>query len=210
MVNFTIEIAGKKQKVTSPSQWDEVTLEQFIRIENEFMNDKDNFCLLFSILTGLDISIVEGSTDKEVERQLYSICAFVGTPMNFDHFKHSTHLAIGDEFVKIPTDLTDISLGQKIMISQSIKKVEDIMIQIPIVLANLLQPVIDKEYDREKVKLLAEKIKGANGIQCYSLAKGFFLLSKILKNIGLSNLKQYQSQRMKRLSTYPSWLKEVA
>lgn len=209
MISFSIEINGKKQRVTAASSWDELTLEQFIRIENEFMNDKDNFCLLFSILTGIDIDIVEGVTDKEAERQLYKICAFIAKPMNFDHFKHNSVLEVDGELVKIPENLVDITLGQKIMISQSIKNVEDIVVEIPIVLSNILQPVIDGKYDREKIKLLAEKIKQCNGIQCYSLAKSFFLRSRILKSIGLNNLEQYQAQRMKRQSTSPKWLKEI-
>ena len=209
MINFSIEINGKKQRVSSPSSWDELSLDQFIRIETEFMDDKDNFCLLFSILTGLDIDIVEGTTDKEAERQLYKICSFIAKPMNFDVFKHNTFLDIEGALVKVPTDLSNITLGQKIMISQSIKNVEDIVKEIPIVLANILQPVIDDKYDREKVKLLSEKIKSCNGVQCYSLAKGFFLTSQILKNIGLNNLEQYQSQRMKRVNTSPKWLKGI-
>lgn len=209
MINFTVTIDGKKKTINSPSAWNELTLSQFIRIENEFMKDKDNFVLLFHILTGLDISFIEGSKDKSVEKQLYKICAFIGDTIELDKVTHSDALIIEGDVVMIPKDLSDITLGQKIMVSQAIKNIDDIVTKIPIVLANIMQPARDGKYDRHKVKEMEVVMGNCNGLECYSLAKGFFLRSKILNNIGLTNSKEYQSQRMRHRSISPKWLTEI-
>tara|TARA_R110000737_G_scaffold229354_1_gene243072 strand:- start:267 stop:899 length:633 start_codon:yes stop_codon:yes gene_type:complete len=209
MINFTLTIDGKKKTINSPSAWNELTLYQFIRIENEFMKDKENFILLFNILTGLDIEFLEGSKDKEVEKQLYRICAFICEPIELDNVTHSDALLINGDAVMIPKDLSDITLGQKIMVSQAIKNIDDIVTKIPIVLANIMQPAKDGKYDRHKVKELEVIINDCNGLECYSLAKGFFLRSKILNNIGLTNSKAYQSQRMRQRNISPKWLTEI-
>ena len=209
MTNFTVTIDGKKRTINAPSSWNELTLRQFIRIETEFMEDRENFILLFHILTGLDIAFIEDSKDKEVEKQLYKICSFIGESIELDKVTHGDALMINDVPVKVPKDLGDISLGQKIMISQAIKGIDDIVIKMPIVLANIMQPSRDGKYDRHKVKEMEETMNECNGLECYSLAKGFFLSSKILNNTGLTSSKESQSQRMKQRSIYPKWLTEI-
>lgn len=209
MTNFTVTIDGKKKTINAPSSWNELTLRQFIRIETEFMEDRENFILLFHILTGLDIAFIEGSKDKEVEKQLYKICSFIGEEIELDKVTHGDALMINDIPVKVPKDLSDISLGQKIMISQAIKGIDDIVTKMPIVLANIMQPSRDGKYDRHKVKEMEEVMNECNGLECYSLAKGFFLSSKILSNTGLTSSKESQSRRMRRRSIYPKWLTEI-
>ena len=196
---------GTKTKLLIASCWEELTLSQLIQIE---LHKDNNVLRLFSILTGIPIEVPENSTDKNLEKVIWQAVAFLKTPVDWENLKPPPIFEIDGELFKTPDQFGDLMIGQKILIGQTVKDVEDLLEKMPRILAILFMPKYtkDKKFDSSKINELSGKILGSLGLESYAIAKGFFLLSNHLKTYGLPDLKKYQSQKTPTKKILRKWL----
>jgi len=196
---------GKKERVLIPSNWNELTLEQFIKIENL---DWSNVLEVFSVVTGLDISIPENSKDKNLERTIWESIAFLNEVPDWSRLKAPKVFEIEGELYTVPTDFEKMMVGQKILIGQTVKDIEDLIVKIPRVLAIIFMPQYTKDgkFDSSKIDELGGKILKSLGVESYAIAKGFFLRSNHLRKYGLNGLKKYQQSKTKTKRISRNWL----
>lgn len=197
---------GKTQKVNIVQGWEELSLKQFIEIEGL----KDfNPLGVFSILSGIECSVLENSKDTKLEKAVYDAVKFLGHVPNYEEMKASPYIELDGDVLQTPKKIDSLMLGQKMMVMAKIREVEDLIKEVPTILAILFLPQLNGgRFDSNKVEPLAKRFEGANGLRAYSIARGFFLSYKILKKVGVNNLKTYlhQKPRTRRLS--PKWLTE--
>jgi hypothetical protein len=194
----------KKIKLSAPTSWDELTLEQLIQIETMKKND---VLKLFCILTGLDMSIAENSKDKNLEAAVWQIVNFIANPPDWDSLAIPPIFQIGKEFAKTPLKYSSLTVGQNILISQTILNVEDLVTKIPEVLAIIFQPIIDKgEFDSKRLEEIKEEVKKSNGLGAFAIGRFFFQNTKLIKAVGIKDLKAYQSKRTPKPKLSPDWL----
>ena len=213
MQKFTVHTATEKKEVLAASNWRELTLEQIIQIETDWRQDP-TVLKAFSILTGLSLEITENLNDPDIEKKVWSIMSFMKTPPNWKELKPPKALTIEGKMYKIPTKIGGLMLGQKIMLLQAADDIETILEKIPLSIAIIMQPYIDRvknkgvlKYDSERVEYLAGQIVKSNGLDCYASAVFFFAKLRSSLSFRTSDSKTYQpaKDQMKTLSN--KWLK---
>ncbi len=154
MIQFSIKTEdGKTLRISSPASWSEINLGQLIAIETKW--DKKSPIQLFSIITGLDISLLSNSKEKGLEDKLMAICAFVYDQPDWEHMPVPKRLWIGDEGYTTPKDISKKMLGQKIMINGiAIKEGTDLIKYIPRIVAIYMQPIIDGDFENDRLEYI--------------------------------------------------------
>lgn len=203
--NYTNQ-EGKKLEVTAPNSYYELPLDMFIRIEKE---GKQDVMKLFSILSGVNLKVAENCTDKKLERAVWEVVAFLSKPFDFAALDKPEKIEIDGQIYDVPKKLESLMIGQKIMIAQIVKSVEDMVNQMPKIMAVLMMPAYNKgEFDSDKIDELAGKLLNSNALSCYAITKGFFLTSNHLKNYGVNGLKEYQKSKTKTKKLHHKWLSQ--
>ena len=192
---------GKKAKRLVPNKWGELSLSQVIKVSAV---KSSNVLELFSIITGIPASVPENSTDKALEESIWKVVEFIGDPPEWKDLKAPSKLVLGVDALLVPKKFSKLMIGQKIMIAQCVRKVEDMIEQMPRILAVIFQPIIDKKIDNgrfnsDRIDEIAGQMLAVNGIDGYAISSSFFLRSKILKQYGISGLQEYLNKphRMK-------------
>ena len=205
MKTITIKnVKGEKEKYNIPTSWNELTLAQFIRIEGA---DKSNILLLFSIITGLDITIAENSKDEKLEAVIWDSVSFLVNAPDWEKLEAPMLYEISGEMYRVPKDFKQLMIGQKILIGQAVKNIEDLIEKMPRVLAVLFLPLTNGgNFDSNKLDDLAGKITNSLGVEGYTIAKLFFLSSQHLRTYGISGLKRYQQSKTKTSKISRFWL----
>jgi len=189
MIQFNIHTDKGVQRITSPASWRELTLEQLIRLETEW--DRESPLALFAIITGLDIQLLENSREKGLEDTMLAICAFAYDQPQWDNLPKPEHFEIAGKIYKAPKNIEEKLLGQKIRVSQIVIKAgEDLLTQLPKIIAIYMQEVIDGKYDGNKVDDLEKEILKSPAMDAYGLGRFFFRKSIDLINIGELSSKQ--------------------
>lgn len=189
MIQFNAKTEEGTVRVTSPASWRELKLRQLIQLENEW--DGQDPIKLFSIITGLDVKLLENSRQEGLENTMLAVCAFAYDRPQWEELPRPHHIEIDGQVYKTPSDISKKLLGQKIRVSQIvIKGGKDLLSSLPKIIAIYMQEVIDDEYDGDKVDALEEKIMDCSAIDAYGLGKFFFQRSSNLINIGQLNLKK--------------------
>jgi len=189
MIQFSIKTEDGKHRVSSPASWREINLGQLIDIETKW--DKKDPIQLFSIITGLDIALLSNSNQNGLEDKMMAICAFAYDQPDWEHLDKPKYIEIGTEAYITPTNISKKMLGQKIMINQiAIKEGVDLIKHIPKIVAIYMQPIIDGDYKDERLEEIEELLLKSSAMECFALARFFFLRSQNLMNIGEINLQK--------------------
>lgn len=182
---------GKGDRIFCPASWREINLSQLIDIETKW--DKKNPIQLFSIITGLDVALLSNSKQKDLEDKMMAICAFAHVQPDWEQLSRPKYIEIGTKAYKTPKDISKKMLGQKIMINQiAIKEGVDLIKHIPKIVAIYMQPIIDGDYKDERIEEIEELLLKSSAMECFALARFFFLRSQNLMNIGQVSLKESQ------------------
>lgn len=195
---------GKRQTKIVPTKWEELSLAQLVKVS---AISHDNVLELFCIITGIPTSVPENSRDKSLERNIWQVVEFIGNPPNWKELKPLKRLFLNGVYRLVPEKFSNLMIGQKIMIAQCVRKVEDMIEQMPRILAIIFQPVIDNgKFESKRIDKLAGEMLEVNGIEGYAIASSFFLRSKILRSYGISGLKEYQKQLCPMKKPLKNWL----
>lgn len=186
MISFQItDNKGKRMKVECPSSWDELTLKNLLDIEN---CDRAPLTI-FSLLTGIEFDILRDSKQEDLEYQIYLAIEFVHDSPKWDELKPPSNIVIDGRVIKIPKDISVLTLGQKIMFDQTLVNATNLTQVIPQALAIYLQPLIDgAKYDRDKQEAAQKVILTLPATQMYALVNFFLTSRSNLKKFGLIGL----------------------
>jgi hypothetical protein len=189
MLKLSIKTNKGKQTIQCPQSWEEVSVEQYIRIIKEW--DDEDWIKLFSILSGLDVDYVSQSTNGQIESLVYQTIEFALKPFDWKALPMPEEIDLTPIWLKdnplipphtkVPKKIGRLSIGQAIQARRSLEGMSDIREGISIVTAIYLQPLIDKgPFDMLRVTEL-EYLIGKNRItKIYPL--GFFLLRRLQDN----------------------------
>jgi len=204
MISFSISTSAGKKKVNAPSSWEEISYRKMIQIETEW--DKKDIVQLFSILIDVDYNLVADSTDKKLDETLYQICSFAFENPDWEKLKPPKHILWEGKMIKIPTDLTQETLAQKIMIDNILRSEELVWEAIPKAAAVYLHPKIDEmaKIDQEIMEDVAEKMLDRGAIEVYSIGNFFLQKLKGYKKSLLASLLLKSLTHSKNLRTPPS------
>ena len=171
-----LEVKLNGQRKIIPNKWEELTTDKLIRID---AHDKKDLLGLFSILTEMDLEILESDKTPGMEKALYKAVEFIFNPPDWTKLKPSKSLYYMGGLYEIPTDFSKMMLGQKILISQLVVQEEKLVENIAKVVSIAMQPIIDKseKYDEKRAENIEKNLLKHNGLEVYAQAKFFFQLS---------------------------------
>jgi len=185
MIKLKLKTQNGTLHIECKSSWDELTLSEFIQLETVGISALSPL-KIFSILTGLEVDILANASGKEVLNNLTGVTSFINSAPKFEDLPPPKTIMIGDKAYKTPLDFEKTMLGQKILLQQIIaNNKQDIIKELPNVLAIYLQPVIDGKFKDERLPEVRETLMDSPAIPAYALAQFFFLHSSDLANIGL-------------------------
>jgi len=204
--------ANNAIELTVPVSWDETTTELFQRIIKEWdmdkaMADRDPV-KLFAIISNKPYTTIIESENYDLQTILDAVCAYV--------YYTNLPTEVKDEFmllnkvVKIPKDLSGLTVGQAIIIRQRMDTVKDIRELISFACAVFIQPYFDGElindrfkkaqFDMERVRQLEEAILQMPITYTYPI--GFFFLNRLNK----SGMMPMQNYHQSKLMGWKKWL----
>ena len=112
--NYTNQ-EGKKLEVISPNSYYELPLDMFIRIEQE---GKQDVMKLFSILSGVNLKVVENCTDKKLERSVWEVVAFLSKPFDFTALDKPEKIEIDGQIYDVPKKSFKLALYETVNYSE--------------------------------------------------------------------------------------------
>ena len=199
------DLTGKSQILNIPSSWYELNLDQFIKVET---SDRSDVLGLFSILAGVPLEVPENSTDKKLEKVIWQSLSFLGENVDWSDLKPPKAFAVGEHVFQVPKEFGKMMIGQKIMIAQTVKTIEDLIEKMPKLLAIIFLPQFTGgKFESSRIDELADLMRSTIGMDAYAIAKGFFLLSPHLSNYGLSGLGKYQKRKVQTRKISREWLR---
>ena len=191
MIQFNIKTQEGTKRVTSPASWRELTLRQLIQLETEW--DKESPVQLFSIITGIEVELLENSAQAGLENTMLAICAFAYDQPQWDNMPRPKYIQLGDTNYETPDNISKKLLGQKIIVSQIVlKSGEDMITQLPRIIAVYMQKEVDGKYNDKRLAEVEEMALGAPAMDAYGLGKFFFLKSVDLINTGQLSSEKFQ------------------
>jgi hypothetical protein len=169
---YNVTTSKGKKKIIIPESWDETNTGQF---EKMVTWDQKNLIELFSIMSGLDVKVLENTYDPALEQSLIECTNYVYTPYEFIK-EVPDSLVIDKKKFKIPKDVGGLTIGQNILVAQggADAKVKEELLSLAT--AIFLQPLYDNcELDYDKALILRDKIRLEPITKIYPV--GFFLLN---------------------------------
>jgi hypothetical protein len=181
MNNATLKTpTGEKLKVTYPDSWDEITLDQFMKIEKLGIADP---LTLFSILAGVELDFASG-LDQELEPLVWDSVYFLfGESPDWKEAKCPKMFIIDGKPYAIPK-IEKQTLGQSVMVTQLVNNSETLFEVIPEMLAIYFQPLVTGgKFDREKIDIVRQSILKSTAVDCMGVANFFLRKPKLLRLI---------------------------
>lgn len=156
-----------------PGGWGEITLGTFQRIFSEWDVDKEpherDYAKLLSILCGVKIDKIR----PEHEEAVYQLTRWVNEePVNFE----KRDAVINGKVVSVER-VEDLSIGQNILVKQTLDKAKYVEECLSMACAIYLQGKIER-FNYEKAKELEKELRERPLSEFYGL--GFFLLNRAL------------------------------
>ena len=174
MLRFKFKDGDKIVEATTPTDWAEVTLGQFIDIETKW--DRKDLLQLFAILTGVDISVLSNTRTKKILQPIAEATLFIYEPLNWNRLKRPKSIYLHGKELKVPKNLGMELFGQKVMLLQKMQENEDDWRPIiPFGLALYFQPLYDGKFSRDRVEVFEEKILKIPALLAYPIAFFFYL-----------------------------------
>jgi hypothetical protein len=171
MNSLTLTTEKGRMRLTFPDRYDELTLEQIIKIESLPASDP---LTIFSILTGLELKFAE-KLDAKLEPVIWESIAFMFDNIpEWGSLKPPRMLVIDGKPCNVPRP-EKLSIGQSIMVTELLNKSETLFDVIPEALAIYFDTVVSGgTFDRFRVPALRDKVMQCNGVEAMAVA-GFFL-----------------------------------
>jgi len=187
MKKITLNIEGKPLPLFVPESWQEVTVQQYVRLESEGWNGWDMVHLL-SILSGHPLKELDNIADASVLDILLEHIGFIAdNPPDFDRIKINKEIVLDGKALEVPSDLELETLGQKILMSNLMQHDGSMVTQIANAVAIYLQPIFDGSlFDRKRLPYIVKMINKAPIIEVFPLVSFFFRKLKEYKRSGLT------------------------
>jgi len=198
---MVVKINGEKKEV--PCCYAELTTKQYQRIVSEWdfekpIEDRDFFAL-FNIITDNQFTHFENTPENEVT--VWNVVRWiVEEPFQFSKELPKV-LVINGKIIDIPKDIRALSIGQNIMLKQTLSKSKVMEANLAEAVAIYIQPLYDgKKFNGERAKELIKEIEQLPAHIVYPI--GFFLFKNVLKhgNGQMNFLKRIKTNLMARLS----------
>jgi len=205
MIGFTIGTPEGTRKVQSPSGWNEITVNQLIRLEKEFNGVDMIKC--FSILTGIDYEVSEELTDPNIGETLYQVCHGIITKSapDWGNLDCPKKILWDGELITVPTNLRNETLAQKMMMDRVLQSNDLVVEVIGKAAAIYLHPLITKsKVDNETMEKVAVQMGERNALEVYSIANFFFRKLKLYQTNMLRSLLLKNKTQLKKLRMLPN------
>ena len=169
-----------------PISWQEVTVEQYTRLESEGWDGLDLIHLL-SMLSGHKLRELDNLKDTSILDVLTQHIGFIATnPPDFNKLRINKRFTLGGKKIEVPADLELESLGQKILMS-NIMQQDNMIKQIPNALAIYFQPIYDgSDFDRKRLPHIVKMINQTPIVLAYPVVAFFFRKLIEYKRSGLT------------------------
>jgi hypothetical protein len=115
---ITIEI--NKHQYEIPTQWNEVTLKQYIEISENV--DELNHVRLLSILTGIEFDTLNNFPCDAFQELAIPEMNWIGEPFKPQHHIRPTSIKLGGKEIKTIQDVGQERFGQKLFMQQLVNK----------------------------------------------------------------------------------------
>lgn len=193
-MNLTITTSKKRyQIVCFPSAWEELPTGTYQKLISEW--DPDIISLssksvdkLFQLLAEreVDFSVANLSTDSKVWQAMSFIYE---QPIYLDLLPLPNFFIIEGKKINVKMKIEQLSIGQNIVMKQSLENAKDLRTLLSKAIAIYLQPKVDGAFSQDRVNEIEEDIKIMPITSTYSL--GFFLLTR-LKSSGWTRPKGWR------------------
>lgn len=177
---LSLKIKTKKGTLTReiPESWKECTLGMWIRISNW---DGVDYVKGFSKIIGVDYDIISRSKSKKLYRTLFQIIEWTGEKIDWEHLPVPKYLDIGEKTIEVPKHLGEHTLGQKILVHETMMTSEDVTEALPTALAVYFDPLYhSKEFDRDRAIKFEAQMKELPVLEAYPVA--VFFLTRFLRS----------------------------
>lgn len=187
------------EKISLPSNVYELKTWQFEELLPLISGTKADQYDWVSILSVLSSQKLNGIADQGTIDRLSQYLVWI--PLLSPSEKVPAHFEILGRKIAVPTkkDLTKMKIGQALYIASLISNGKPVMCSLSKVIAAIFQPLIDGEFDTDKVDALHKSIKDMPIEQTYGV--GFFLLTQFGKNSRLFSNHKFKmiASRIKEL-----------
>lgn len=165
---ITVKLKSKNELYVGqlPESWQELTTEQYIAIEADTQPLE-----LFSILTNIPLDVVENAnlSSEQAGKYTEKIATFYNNPPDLEKLPKQKI-----EGVSLPKRLDMQTFGQKVILEEAIKSVEDMRKIIPDAIAIYLQPAVENTFDSKRVPVYKQKVLQMPIMKTYPWASFFF------------------------------------
>lgn len=193
-----------------PGGWGDLTLRQYQRIYSEWDIEKEpherDYFKLLEILCGFR----DPNVTPEKEEAIYQLTRWVNEePINYSK-EVPKEILLNDRRIEIEK-VEELSIGQNILVKQTLDKAKYVDECLSTALAIYLQPKHDgAKFDNKNAQKLEKDILQMKASEVYGL--GFFLLSRALKRGRISPRRWFQirnslTSRLRR--AFPRWLRAL-
>ena len=192
MIKFKFKFNNKTITATVPSNWDEVTVKQFIAMDCATWDSLD-IVEIIAMLSGVDVSRLYKTKSKPLD-VVYAAMEFLNKkPPDWEKIQHQDYITIWDKTIKIPQDLELEAFGlwiefQQLSESRDIAKI----------CALYLQPVLYGKVDRDQRKHVEQSILDMPIIIMLPIFNFFLMMSNEFQVYGKPVLNQYPQQENKK------------
>lgn len=104
---------------TCPEDWSELTLDSFIKLKRCDITDEIS---VLSAITGIEYDKLFACNVADLDNYLMPKLKFLTKKVTYADFKKPTHLEFNGIKYKVPDNLEEYTLGQKIALSKRMKK----------------------------------------------------------------------------------------
>lgn len=208
---LTVSINGKKVRV--PSCREELSTGMYQEIcqkikEFEDNPNEDDFIddlVLFSIVSGIDVTKVKRTKDYKIENTVWAVTDFIRTSdFTFSDVPLPKVIEIKGKKIAIPKRLGGLTLEQAIHVRQRLDKIKTVNECISYAVAIYLQPIYQEcEFNKSKALEFEKEVLELPIVLTYPI--GFFLLRKYA-DYGTGLMKIYNHTRLMLMKNKSRWL----
>lgn len=185
-MTFKFQYNGKTLTAKVPKSWDEVTVQQFQKMN--FSNwDGIDIVHLLSILSGADLKALYETRSKPM-KAVYAAMEFLQKePPQWEALKHKTAIIYKGKMVRVPEDLEHQAFGLMVEFQQLAESDN-----VAAICALYLQPHIDGKIDKERRNDIEIEILKMPVLDILPIVNFFFQKSREYKIYGRPVLNPYQ------------------
>jgi hypothetical protein len=186
MIKYTFKLKDKKIEGFCPESWEEVTLEQILKLEKADRTDKIE---VLSCFTGLEVRTIENAIGSDLFDPMYTVLSFVFDSPNWKKISPPKTVNLNGKIIKPPKKLNLETFGQKWRAIEAIQSTENKLDCIPEILAIYLQPCYDGIFESSRIEHVKKWVMNMSVYD--ALPYGFFFWNRLQpsKVIGLVGLK---------------------